>query len=113
EYLKKLAMSPIHSSLSQAALEILAIIAYRQPITRLDIEDIRGVRSDRALQTLMSKLLIKPVGRKPGVGRPILYGTTPLFLDHFGLNSLADLPPLQEEFDEQLLQEETDLFLQK
>lgn len=109
-YFKKLATSPLKSTLSQAALETLAIIAYRQPVTRMEIEEIRGVKSERAIQTLMSKLLIKEVGRETGIGRPILYGTTPLFLDHFGLNSLEELPPLPEH-DEEQLEEEVDLFL--
>ncbi|NEU31028.1 SMC-Scp complex subunit ScpB [bacterium LRH843] len=111
-YFKKLATSPISSSLSQAALETLTIIAYRQPLTRLEIEDIRGVKSDSAIQTLTSKLLIKEVGRESGAGRPILYGTTTFFLDHFGLNSLDELPPLPEDIDGQLAEEEVDLFFE-
>ncbi len=111
KYYKKLATSPLKSTLSQAALETLAIIAYRQPITRMEIEEIRGVNSERAIQTLMSKLFIKEVGRQQGIGRPILYGTTPYFLDYFGLNRLEDLPPLPEE--EESLEEEVDLFLAK
>lgn len=80
--------------LSTAALETLAIIAYRQPITRAEIEAIRGVNCDGVLRTLLAKGLIEEVGRAEGPGRPILYGTTMLFLQHFGLRSLADLPPL-------------------
>ncbi|ARK30226.1 SMC-Scp complex subunit ScpB [Halalkalibacter krulwichiae] len=112
-YFKKLATSPLHSGLSQAALETLAIVAYRQPITRMEIEDIRGVKSDRSIQTLTSKLLIKEVGRATGPGRPILYGTTTFFLDHFGLKSLDELPPLPDNIDESSFEEETDLFFQK
>ncbi|MFC0472977.1 SMC-Scp complex subunit ScpB [Halalkalibacter kiskunsagensis] len=112
-YFKKLASSPLHSSLSQAALETLAIVAYRQPITRMEIDDIRGVKSDRAIHTLSSKLLIKEVGRAKGPGRPILYGTTTFFLDHFGLNSLDELPPLPENIDESSLEDEADLFFKK
>ena len=80
--------------LSRAALETLAIIAYRQPITRPEIEAIRGVSSDSVLRTLLSYGLIEDVGRAPTVGRPILYSTTFEFLQHFGLSSLAELPPL-------------------
>jgi segregation and condensation protein B len=112
-YFKKLATSPLHSSLSQAALETLAIVAYRQPITRMEIDDIRGVKSDRAIHTLSSKLLIKEVGRAKGPGRPILYGTTAFFLDHFGLNNLDELPPLPDNVDESSLEDEADLFFKK
>ncbi|WP_376792897.1 SMC-Scp complex subunit ScpB [Thermoflexus sp.] len=80
--------------LSTAALETLAIIAYRQPITRAEIEAIRGVNCDGVLRTLLAKGLIEEVGRAEGPGRPILYGTTFLFLQHFGLRSLDELPPL-------------------
>lgn len=78
--------------LSSAALEVLSIIAYKQPITRGEIDFLRGVQSDRALATLVDKGLVKDIGRKEGPGRPILYGTTEQFLLHFGLRSLADLP---------------------
>jgi segregation and condensation protein B len=84
------------TSLSQAALETLAIIAYRQPITRPEIEAIRGVSSDSVLRTLLSVGLIEDVGRAPTVGRPILYGTTFEFLQHFGLSGLDELPPMDE-----------------
>ena len=80
--------------LSQAALETLAIIAYRQPITRPEIEIIRGVSSDSVLRTLLSLGLIEDLGRAPTVGRPVLYGTSFDFLQHFGLSSLDELPPL-------------------
>jgi len=106
-YFEKLASSPNNSTLSQAALETLAIIAYKQPITRMDIEEIRGVQSDRALSTLTSKGLIKEVGRMEGVGRPILYGTTKEFLDYFGLRNLKELPPPSE----LKLEEEEDILL--
>lgn len=85
--------------LSQAALEALAIVAYRQPITRPEVEAVRGVGSDSVLRTLLSAGLIDRVGRADAVGRPFLYGTTPEFLQHFGLQSLDELPPL-EEFEE-------------
>jgi segregation and condensation protein B len=80
--------------LSQAAIETLAVIAYRQPITRAQIEAVRGVNCDAVLRTLLSRGLIEEVGRLEQVGRPILYGTTFAFLQHFGLQSLSDLPPL-------------------
>jgi segregation and condensation protein B len=112
-YLKKLVESPGSSSLSQAALETLAIIAYRQPITRAEIEEIRGVKSDKPLQTLIAKALIKEVGRAEGTGRPILYGTTKEFLDYFGLKTIEELPPLPEMSDEQEVEREADLFFEK
>jgi segregation and condensation protein B len=80
--------------LSQAALETLAIVAYRQPVTRAEIEAVRGVRSDHVLERLLERHLIREVGRKQAVGRPILYGTTEGFLRYFGLRGLDDLPPL-------------------
>ena len=82
--------------LSSAALETLAIIAYRQPITRPSIDAVRGVNSDGVLKSLLSKGLIQDVGRSEGPGRPILYGTTTDFLQHFGLSSLSDLPPFEK-----------------
>ena len=87
------------TSLSQAATETLAIIAYRQPVTRPEIEAIRGVGSDSVLRTLLSVGLIEEIGRAPGVGRPILYGTTFEFLQHFGLRNLDELPPLEKSPD--------------
>ncbi len=86
--------------LSQAALEVLAITAYMQPITRPQIDQIRGVNSDGALRTLLSKGLLEEIGRLETPGRPILYGTTPVFLQHFGLSGLVELPPLSEEEEE-------------
>lgn len=83
--------------LSQAALEVLAIVAYMQPITRPSIDQVRGVNSDGALRTLLSKGLVEELGRLETPGRPILYGTTAEFLQHFGLASLEHLPPLNEE----------------
>ena len=82
------------SRLSRAALETLAIIAYQQPVTRPEIDAIRGVNSDGVLKSLLSKGLIQEAGRAERVGRPILYQTTSDFLGHFGLSSLTDLPPL-------------------
>lgn len=85
--------------LSPAALETLAIIAYRQPVTRAEIEAIRGVNIDGVMKTLLDRELIKITGKKEEPGRPLLYGTTEGFLMHFGLNQLSDLPPLSE-YDE-------------
>lgn len=86
-------LQPIQKqSLSQAALETLAVVAYKQPVTRLDIEAVRGVKCDYSVQSLMNMGLIEEVGRKETLGRPILYGTTDAFLSHFGLTSLEDLP---------------------
>ena len=87
----------VTSRLSQAALETLAIVGYMQPIIRPDIDQIRGVNSDGALRTLLSKGLIEEVGRKETPGRPILYATTPEFLQYFGLANLDQLPPLNDE----------------
>lgn len=96
-YYAKLAQSPQQSTISQAAIETLSIIAYKQPVTRSQIEEIRGVKCERSLSSLITKGLIKEVGRDEGIGRPILYGTTKAFLEHFGLLSLQDLPPLPED----------------
>ncbi|MBQ4898525.1 SMC-Scp complex subunit ScpB [Paenibacillus sp. Marseille-P2973] len=112
-YFEKLAYSPSRSSLSQAALETLSIIAYRQPITRIEVEEIRGVKSERAIHTLVNKDLIEEVGRAEAIGRPILYGTTKAFLDYFGLASLKDLPDLADFESAEQLEEETQLLFQK
>ncbi|HHY71676.1 MAG TPA: SMC-Scp complex subunit ScpB [Bacillus bacterium] len=113
DYFKRLVDSPTSSTLSQAALETLAIIAYKQPITRAEIEEIRGVKTERPLATLTSKSLIKEVGRAEGAGRAILYGTTKEFLEYFGLKTLKELPPLPEKLGEEEIQEEADLFFEK
>lgn len=112
-YLKRLVDSPSTTALSQAALETLAIIAYKQPITRAEIEEIRGVKTERPLQTLTAKALIKEVGRAEGTGRAYLYGTTKEFLDYFGLRSLEELPPLPEKVNEEFVQAEADLFFER
>ena len=83
-----------HQRLSPAALETLAIVAYRQPVTRAAIEAIRGVNCDRPLATLKGRGLIEEVGRADGAGRPVLWGTTIRFLEHFGLERPEDLPPV-------------------
>ena len=87
----------VSARLSQAAVEVLAIIAFMQPVTRPQIDQIRGVNSDSSLRTLLSFGLIEEVGRLDTPGRPILYATTPDFLQYFCLNSLGELPPLAEE----------------
>ena len=91
------------SHLSRAALETLSIIAYQQPVTRPQIDSIRGVNSDSMIKSLLNKGLILESGRADGPGRPILYSTTPEFLQHFGLSSILDMPPLAkpEEDEEQ------------
>lgn len=85
--------TPRRHRLSKPALEVLAIIAYKQPITRFEIEELRGVKCERSLLTLMERELICEVGRKETIGRPIIYGTTDTFLAQFNLSSLKDLPP--------------------
>ncbi|CAM3158004.1 SMC-Scp complex subunit ScpB [Leuconostoc rapi] len=88
--------APINTTLSQAQLETLVIIAYKQPITRVEIDQIRGVQSSGTLQKLALRQLIIATGRKDEPGRPIMYGTTAEFLDYFGLKQLSDLPPLPD-----------------
>lgn len=91
-YVERLLQPIQKQSLSQSAMETLAVIAYRQPVTKLEIEAIRGVKCDYSVQSLVNKNLIEVVGRKETLGRPMLYGTTDFFLSHFGLSSLNDLP---------------------
>ena len=83
-------------SLSQAAMETLAIIAYKQPVTRMEIESVRGVKCDHVLENLLKRKLIRISGRKEGPGRPLIYTTSPVFLKYFGLKDLNDLPPLSK-----------------
>jgi segregation and condensation protein B len=92
--------------LSGAALEVLAVVAYKQPVTRAGVEAVRGVNSDGAVASLISRGLIEEVGKAPGPGRPALFGTTLKFLQHFGLKNPADLPPLP---DGQLSEADTSL----
>jgi segregation and condensation protein B len=92
----RLGRAPRQGTLSPAALETLAIIAYRQPATRAEVEAIRGVNSESALRTLEERGLLRELGRREGLGRPVEYGTTEGFLAGFGLRSLAELPPLPE-----------------
>ena len=91
-YVERLLQPIQKQSLSQSAMETLAVVAYRQPVTRLEIEAVRGVKCDYSVQSLVNKGLIEPVGRKETLGRPMLYGTTDKFLAHFGLTALTDLP---------------------
>ncbi len=112
-YFEKMAYSPSRSQLSQAALETLSIVAYRQPITRISIEEIRGVKSERALASLVSKDLIEEVGRAEAIGRPILYGTTKSFLDYFGLPSIKELPEPGDVQLEDALDEQTQLLFER
>lgn len=94
------------SHLSRAALETLAIIAYQQPVTRPQIDSIRGVNSDSMMKSLLHKNLILESGRADGPGRPILYSTTPEFLQHFGLNSILEMPPLAKPEEDESQQDE-------
>lgn len=100
EYIQKLVDLTDNDTLSEAALETLAIIAYNQPVTRLTIDEIRGVSSSHVVRKLVSKNLICEIGRSETAGRPILYGTTSLFLDYFGLKSIKDLPKIEVNVDD-------------
>lgn len=110
--IKKLVDNPTNQVLTAASLEVLAIIAYKQPIARAEVEDLRGVKSERPIATLVSRALVQEVGRVEGTGRAILYGTTKEFLNYFGLKNIAELPPLPDAVVEDE-DEETDLFLTK
>lgn len=96
EWVRKFKGVHMSSRLSMPALETLAIIAYKQPIIRAEIEQLRGVNSDSAIRTLLEKRLIKVMGRKEAPGRPFLYGTTKEFLHYFGLKDLTELPTLKD-----------------
>jgi segregation and condensation protein B len=95
-WIKKFYTTEISSRLSMSALEALAIIAYKQPVTRAEVEEIRGVISDSVIRTLLERNLINITGRKDAPGRPLIYGTTPDFLIHFGLKDLNELPSIDE-----------------
>lgn len=95
-WLKRLDKAKAAQKLSRSALESLAIIAYKQPLVRAEIEEIRGVETSGVLRTLLERKLVRIVGRKEVPGRPIMYGTTKFFLEHFGLEDLGQLPPLRE-----------------
>ena len=88
-------LKPQNKRLSRSAMEVLAIVAYKQPMTIADVEEIRGVQSDYGVRVLLERNLIQEVGRKPTPGRPVLYGTTQEFLHRFNLNDLRELPPLE------------------
>lgn len=98
-FIEKLCTPVKVKRLSQAALEVLAIIAYKQPVTRTEIDSIRGIKSDRVIDNLLNKNLIDVVGRSDGIGRPLLYGTTDEFLKKFGFANLKELPDI-EGFDD-------------
>jgi segregation and condensation protein B len=100
-YVHNLLHAKVQTTLTHQALEVLAIIAYKQPVTRAELERIRGVNSDGPVETLLSKKLIEELSRSDAVGRPYLYGTTTEFLRHFGLKDLSDLPPLPVQPEEQ------------
>lgn len=112
-YYKKLLETPQPTKMSQAGLDTLAIIAYEQPITRVEIEEIRGVNSDGPVQTLLARSLIEEVGRRESIGKPILFGTGKDFLTYFGLTSIDELPPLPEEINTDELEHEADLYLER
>ena len=105
EYLEKFFTPVKNKRLSQSALEVLAIIAYKQPVTRGEIEGIRGIRCERVLERLEDRGFIKNLGRSEAIGRPILYGTTEQFLQYMNMESLKDLPKLDEEQAEIFKQE--------
>lgn len=96
EYIKKLYGQKSNKGLSNAALETLSIIAYKQPITRVEIENIRGVKCDKSINTLTEKGLVEEKGRLDRTGKPIIYGTTDYFLKYFGLKTIKDLPELKQ-----------------
>ena len=111
EYYKKLTIDEENSILSQSALETLAIIAYNAPLTRVDIDNIRGVNSSYVVRKLLLKGLIEDVGRSDAPGRPRLYNITPRFLDYFGLGSIEELPKLEER--QEIIDDEKYLFESK
>lgn len=112
EVIKSYAISPLSTNLSQAALETLAIIAYKQPLTRMEIDEIRGVQTSGALQKLTLRGLIEEKGRVEGPGRAILYGTSRYFLDYFGLKKLSELPKISD-LEQEPAENESDLFFEQ
>ena len=112
-YYQKLIENPDSNVLSQAALETLAIIAYNQPVTRLDVDDIRGVSSSQMIRKLVAKVFIKEAGRSDSLGRPILYKTTSEFLDYFGLATIDDLPKMEQFMENNTEVSDTDLYHSK
>lgn len=111
DYYQKLIEMPGTNTLSQAALETLAIVAYNQPITRVEVDEIRGISSSQMMRKLVAKNFLKEVGRSNLPGRPILYSTTSEFLDYFGLATISDLPKIKEEVIEE--KTNTDLYQSK
>lgn len=104
-YIQKYKQKPVKKFLTQALLETLAIVAYSQPITKAQIEDVRGVRSEHAVSKLLEYHLIEEIGRLSVIGRPILFGTTNEFLRHFGFKNLGELPKVKEELIERFKKE--------
>lgn len=94
EYIERLCTPVKHKRLSQSALEVLAIVAYKQPVTKGEIEAVRGIKCDRVIEGLQKKELVAEVGRSTAIGRPILYGTTDMFLKYFGFENLKELPDI-------------------
>ena len=115
EYYQKLLENPETNALSQASLETLAIIAYNQPVTRLDVDELRGVSTSQMIRKLVAKGFIKEGGRSNLPGRPILYETTNEFLDYFGLSSIEDLPDMRDFITttEEEKEEDVDLYRSK
>ncbi len=112
-YYQKLLTTEDNTTLSQAALETLAIIAYNQPITRISVDNLRGISNNHIIRKLVAKGLIKESGRSNLPGRPILYETTSEFLDYFGLSSINDLPDMRDFLQEEAEKEEVDLYNSK
>lgn len=108
EYYQKLIENPESNTLSQAALEVLAIIAYNQPITRVEVDEMRGVNNGQMIRKLIAKGLVKEAGKSTMPGRPNLYATTSEFLDYFGLSSISELPTILKEEEKE--DEEKELF---
>jgi len=96
DYIERLCTPAKHRKLSQSALEVLAIVAYKQPVTKGEIEAVRGIKCDRVIEGLTKKNLVAEVGRSDAVGRPILYGTTDEFLKQFGFETLKELPAIED-----------------
>ena len=115
DLIRSYAISPLSTNLSQAALETLAIIAYKQPLTRMEIDEIRGVQTSGSLQKLVIRGLIEEKGRVEGPGRAILYGTSHYFLDYFGLKKITELPELPEMsiIEQNYSEKESDLFFER
>lgn len=111
-YIRKLCTPVKVKRLSQAALEVLAIVAYKQPVTRGEIDSIRGIKCERVLDGLISKGLVNITGRSDGVGRPLLYGTTDEFLKKFGLETLSDLPDFDDYSEDIQIRDREDSYAQ-